>query len=66
MYRREPCHQLAFEDFFLAFGGQLPGDNRWIKLAQLIPWDDLEDDYVSQFCKGIGGPPSDSKWRSLC
>jgi hypothetical protein len=56
MYRREPRHQLSFEDFFLPFGGQLSGDNRWIKLAALIPWDDLEDDYASQFCKGFGAP----------
>ena len=49
MYRREPRHQLSFEDFFLPFGGKLSGDNRWIKLAELIPWEDLEDDYASQF-----------------
>ena len=56
MYRREPRHQLSFEDFFLPFGGKLSGDNRWIKLAELIPWDDLEDDHASQFCKGFGAP----------
>jgi hypothetical protein len=49
MYRREHRDQLSFKDFFLPFGGQLSGDNRWIKLAELIPWDDLEDDYASQF-----------------
>ena len=51
--RREPRHHLSFEDFFLPFSGQLSGDNRWIKLAELIPWDDLEDNYASQFCKGF-------------
>jgi len=56
MYRREPRHQLSFEDFFLPFGGKLSGDNRWIKLADLIPWDELEDDYAAQFCKGFGAP----------
>jgi IS5 family transposase len=56
MYRRVPRHQLSFEDFFLPFGGKLSGDNRWIKLADLIPWDELEDDYASQFCKGFGAP----------
>jgi hypothetical protein len=48
-----PRHQLSFEDFFLPFGGKLSGDNRSIKLAELIPWDDLEDDYASHFCKGF-------------
>ena len=56
MYRREHRHQLSFEDFFLPFGGKLSGDNRWIKLAELIPWDELEDDYEAQFCKGFGAP----------
>jgi hypothetical protein len=37
MYRREHRDQLSFKDFFLPFGGQLSGDNRWIKLAELIP-----------------------------
>jgi IS5 family transposase len=56
MYRREPLHQLSFEDFFLQFGGKHSGDNRWIKLAKLIPLEGLEDDYASQFCKGFGAP----------
>ena len=56
MYRHEHRDQLSFKDFFLPFGGQLTGDNRWIKLAELIPWDELEDDYASQFCKGFGAP----------
>ena len=52
MYRHEHRDQLSFKDFFLPFGGQLSGDNRWIKLAELIPWDELEADYAAQFCKG--------------
>lgn len=39
MYRREHRHQISHEDFLLPFGGQLSGDNRWITLAELIPWD---------------------------
>jgi len=37
-------------------GHVISGDNRWIKLADLIPWDELEDDYAAQFCKGFGAP----------
>lgn len=48
--------QLSFKDFFLPFGGQLSGDHRWIKLAELIPWDKPEDNYESQFCNGFGAP----------
>jgi IS5 family transposase len=56
MHRHEQRHQLSFEDFFLPFGGKLFGDNSWIKLAELIPWDELEDDYAAQFCTGFGAP----------
>ena len=48
--------QLSFEDFFLPFGGQLSGDNRWIKPTPLIPRDDREDDCAAQCCKGFGAP----------
>lgn len=56
MYRCEHRHQLSFEDFFLAFGGKLSGDNLWIMLAELIPWDALEDEDAAQFCKSFGKP----------
>ncbi|EJL45585.1 MULTISPECIES: hypothetical protein [Brevibacillus] len=26
------------DDFFLPFGGKLNKENRWVKLAQLVPW----------------------------
>ena len=55
-YRRERRNQLSFEDFFLPFGGKLCGHNRWIKLAELLPWDELEDANAAQFCKGFGAP----------
>ena len=56
MVRHEHRDQLSFKDFFLPFGGQLSGDNRWIKLSELIPWEELEVDYAAQFCKGFGAP----------
>jgi hypothetical protein len=31
-------------------------DIRWVKLAELIPWDELGDDYAAQFCEGFGAP----------
>ena len=56
MNRREHRDQLSFKDFFLPFGVKLSGDNRWIKLAELIPRDELKNDYAAQFCKGFGAP----------
>jgi hypothetical protein len=52
------------EDFFMPFGGKLSGDNRWIKLAALIPWNEPEDGYAAQFCKGFGALPCPFAWRS--
>jgi hypothetical protein len=56
MYRREPRHQLSFTDFFLPFGGKLSGNNRWIKLAELVPWDDLECDYATSSARALERP----------
>ncbi len=45
---------------FLPFGGNLNPDNRWVKLAGLIPWKEFESTY-SKSLKGSGfGPPAKS------
>lgn len=47
-------------EFFLPFGGKLDQDNRWVKLAKLIPWGEFETSY-SKSLKGSGdGPPAKS------
>ncbi|WP_425277202.1 IS5 family transposase [Salinispira pacifica] len=58
MYRTEDKTQLSFEDFYLPFGGKLNPNNRWVQLADLIPWEDLEAEYASQFAieSGQGAP----------
>jgi len=56
MYRREHRNQLSFQDFFFPFGRKLSGETRWVKLADPIPWDELEDDYAQQFRQGFGAP----------
>ena len=42
----EHRYQLSLGDFFLPFGGELFGGTRWGKIAELIPLDELEDDYT--------------------
>src|SRR5690625_3145822 len=37
------------EQFYLPFGGKLNPENRWVKLAALIPWDKVEQKYVKAF-----------------
>ncbi len=39
------------EDFFLPFEGTLNKDNRWVRLAQLIPWWKVEEHYAATFKK---------------
>ncbi|QSX09266.1 IS5 family transposase [Alkalibacter rhizosphaerae] len=49
MYIRK-TNQIKFsDDFFLPFGGTLNKNNRWVILADLIPWSDFEDAYAKNF-----------------
>lgn len=58
MYKTENKNQLSFQDFYLPFSGALNPNNRWVKLANLIPWNDFEDEYAAQFAmeSGQGAP----------
>jgi len=56
MYRKSPIGQLSFENFYLPFGGKLSGKNRWVKLAELIRWEEFESEYAEQFSEGQGAP----------
>ncbi len=53
MYDRENKEECKFVNFYQPFGGKMNTGNRWIKMADLIPWDILEEKYASQF-KAIG------------
>jgi IS5 family transposase len=48
-----------FKELF-PFGGKLDGDNRWLKISKLIPWDNLENSY-SQHFSTTGRPGVDSR-----
>ena len=56
MYRQSPTGQLSFENFYLPFGGKLSGANRWVRLAELVPWEIFESEYAEQFSQGQGAP----------
>jgi transposase, IS5 family len=56
MYRRPTPGQLSFENFYLPFGGKLSGENRWVKMAELIPWEDCESEYAEQLSETMGAP----------
>jgi IS5 family transposase len=40
MYRSE-LNQPEFENFYLPFGGKLSGNNRWVKLAGFVAWNEV-------------------------
>ena len=58
MYRQESSKQLSFEDFYLPFGGHLNPNNRWLRLAELIPWVEFEESYAEQFAQSGQGAPA--------
>ncbi len=49
LYRSSEREILLPDDFFLPFGGKLNKENRWVKLAQMIPWWRVEEHYGEQF-----------------
>ena len=56
MYRHNE-KQLQFEKFKFVVGGKLRSDNRWVKLAKQIPWQDIEELYASSLAgTGQGAP----------
>jgi len=57
MYQKTE-EQIHFENFHLPFSGQLDPKNRWVVLAQLIPWDILEAKYAARFCSRRMGAPA--------
>lgn len=44
-----PSKQIKFTDFGLPTGVTLSPDNRWVKKADLIPWEEIEIRYAALF-----------------
>jgi hypothetical protein len=49
MYKKRDKEQMTIYDFILPFGGKLQAENRWVKMAALMPWDMIEDIYAASF-----------------
>jgi len=49
MYRGNFRGQITVEDFIPPFGGKLDAQNRWVKMAKIVPWDMVEDIYAKSF-----------------
>ena len=55
MYRKEDTTP-AFERFHVVFCGKLKATNRWVILADIIPWKRIEEKYAELFCANNGRP----------
>ena len=49
-----PSNQLTLEGFLHPFDRELSPDNRWVKLATLIPWDALAAVYSQSLSSSSG------------
>ena len=56
LYRKAELVSLPPLDFELANGCKLSPDNRWVKMAQLIPWLEFESEYAENFPTEMGAP----------
>ena len=54
MYKKPDKSQPSFLDFNQPLGLQMNPDNRWVKLADRVPWDIFEEKYATLFPGGTG------------
>lgn len=46
--------QMVIEDYVLPFEGKLDANNRWVTLAEIIPWEQIEKEYAELFPSSTG------------
>ena len=56
MYIKNQHRQARFEDFNQPIGLKMNPENRWVKKAALIPWDEIEEKYSKLFPSSTGNP----------
>ena len=56
MYKSPINHQFSFFDFNQSCGMQLDPNNEWVRLADSLPWDKLEEKYSAMFPSSTGRP----------
>ena len=56
MYRKAELAPRPRSEFELPFGGKLSADNRWVKMVELIPWNEFEAEYAKNFPTEKGAP----------
>ena len=61
MYKKAEQLETESENFELPFGGKLAEDNRWVIMAKLIPWAEVEEEYAKKFTPLLGAPAKSSR-----
>ena len=56
MYRKSNQSELSPEKFELPVSIKLSSENRWVIMAELIPWSDFEEEYAQNFSEDQGAP----------
>ena len=57
MYRQIETKIVTTENLELKFEGKLAKDNRWVIMSELIPWQEFEEEYATNFSEtGMGAP----------
>ena len=56
MYKFDRNHQYSLSDFNQPMGMEMNPENRWVKKAAMIPWNEIEDRYAGLFSSEVGMP----------
>ena len=60
MYKSKDRKTIPLFPELFPFGGKLDERNRWLRIAELIPWEELEDEYRKHF-SDVGRPAKDAQ-----
>lgn len=53
--------QLTLAEFDWPFQTDLDANNRWVKMSEFIPWDELAEFYYQEMSAGTGRPATDAR-----
>lgn len=54
MYKTVDKSQITFFDFNQPMGLHMNPNNRWVRMAEIVPWDEFETKYAELFPSNVG------------
>ena len=61
MIRYRSHKQLTLDEFDWSFQVALDRNNRWVKMSECIPWDELAEGYYQSLSDSEGRPAKDAR-----